>query len=87
MLKSFAIAVLSFLLSLYLIPKAIEIARKFNIMDFPDGTLKKHSQPVPYLGGVALYLSFLFPLSIVYDLNSEIVAILLSWESWWLCGF
>ena len=78
MLKSFAIAVLSFFLSLYLVPKAIEIARKFNIMDVPDGRLKKHSKPVPYLGGVALYLSFLFPLSIVYDLNPEIVAILLS---------
>ena len=61
MLKSFAIAVLSFFLSLYLVPKAIEIARKFNIMDVPDGRLKKHSKPVPYLGEWLFIFLFYFP--------------------------
>lgn len=38
-----------------LIPGMFLLARRFNIIDTPDGTIKCHSKPVPYLGGVALY--------------------------------
>ncbi len=78
MLKGLAISLLSFLLALYLTPKAAEVARRYGLLDRPDGKLKRHSQPVPYLGGLSIYLAFLFPLSIVHDLNPEIVAILLA---------
>ncbi len=78
MLKALAISLLSFLLSFHLTPKAAEAARRYGVLDIPDGKLKRHSQPVPYLGGLSIYLAFLFPLSIVHDLNPEIVAILLA---------
>ena len=35
-----------------------KLALYLNIVDMPDGGLKKQSKPVPYLGGLALYISF-----------------------------
>jgi UDP-GlcNAc:undecaprenyl-phosphate GlcNAc-1-phosphate transferase len=34
------------------------VARKAGIMDHPDKRLKKHRNPTPYLGGVAIFLAF-----------------------------
>ena len=50
----------SFLLSLGLTPLFRMIALKTQFMDTPQGQLKKHTAPVPYLGGLALYFAFLF---------------------------
>jgi UDP-N-acetylmuramyl pentapeptide phosphotransferase/UDP-N-acetylglucosamine-1-phosphate transferase len=44
-------------------PRVREAAIRFGIVDRPDGRLKTHREPVPYLGGLALYLSFLLALS------------------------
>lgn len=52
----------SFVMSSILTPGMIKLAFKFNILDIPDDKLKNHKKPVPYLGGVALYLSFIVPL-------------------------
>jgi UDP-GlcNAc:undecaprenyl-phosphate GlcNAc-1-phosphate transferase len=69
---------LSFFLSLYGTPIAARAAIKFGIVDRPDGKLKRHEEPVPYLGGLAIYLSFLLSLSLVYRYDSQILAMLLS---------
>lgn len=37
----------------------IRIAHKFFILDTPDNGLKSHKSPTPYLGGVAVYVSFM----------------------------
>ena len=34
------------------------VARQFGILDHPNTRLKKHRKPIPYLGGVALFLAF-----------------------------
>jgi UDP-GlcNAc:undecaprenyl-phosphate GlcNAc-1-phosphate transferase len=69
---------LAFLLSLYGTPIAAGAARKFGIVDRPDGNLKEHGTPIPYLGGLSIYLSFLVALSLVYRYDSEILALLLA---------
>ena len=46
------------LLSAVLVPLCMKAARKFGILDKPDRNLKKHKAPTPYLGGVAIFLSF-----------------------------
>lgn len=38
-------------------PMMIALAKSFNLMDIPVGR-KSHRQPTPYLGGVAVFLSF-----------------------------
>ena len=55
------IAVTAFILGLILTPVAMKVAVKTGIMDRPVSKLKKHKAPVPYLGGLAIYLSFILP--------------------------
>ena len=52
-----AVIITALFLSLLLVPCMINLANKRNIIDMPSGTLKTHTQPTPYLGGVAVYLS------------------------------
>lgn len=68
---------LSFLLALYLTPLFRRAALKFGIMDKPGG-LKKHTEPVPYLGGLAVYLSFLLATGVVHQYSREVLGILLA---------
>lgn len=55
------IGIASFLLGILLIPLAMKVAFKTGIIDKPNTKLKKHKSPVPYLGGVAIYLAFAIP--------------------------
>jgi UDP-GlcNAc:undecaprenyl-phosphate GlcNAc-1-phosphate transferase len=55
-------------LSLGLTPLFRKIALRTQFMDTPQGQLKKHTAPVPYLGGLAIYFSFLLTLQGVLNL-------------------
>jgi len=70
--------VLSLLLSLYLTPVFRTAALKFGIMDRPVGPLKKQAEPIPYLGGLAVYLSFLLTTGLIYQYSREVLGILLA---------
>jgi UDP-GlcNAc:undecaprenyl-phosphate GlcNAc-1-phosphate transferase len=69
---------LAFLFSLYLTPLFRQAALKFGIIDKPQGPLKKHAEPVPYLGGLAVYLSFLLATGSIYQYSREVLGILLA---------
>lgn len=69
---------LGFALSLYATPVMREAALRFGIVDRPDGVLKNHAEPVAYLGGLAVYLSFLITLALVFEFNPQFIAILLA---------
>jgi len=69
--------ILSFLLALYITPIMREAALRFDIVDRPDGNLKTHGEPVPYLGGLAVYLSFLVAVALVYDFDQVVLGLLL----------
>lgn len=56
----------SFLVTFYLVPLIISIAVRFNIVDNPDGKLKQHKNPTPYLGGIAIYIGFLCALALFF---------------------
>ncbi|NIM03443.1 undecaprenyl/decaprenyl-phosphate alpha-N-acetylglucosaminyl 1-phosphate transferase, partial [bacterium] len=49
-------------LAYVLTPLLRKIAIKFEILDHPVPDLKIHSAPVPYLGGLAIWLAFIFTL-------------------------
>ena len=76
-LYSFTFAV-AFLLALYLTPLMRKAALQFGIIDKPDGKLKNHHEPVAYLGGLAVYLSFLVSLALILSFDQEILGILLA---------
>src|SRR2546430_10382635 len=68
--------ILAFLLSVYLTPLFRQAALKFGIVDKPDRSLKKQSEPVPYLGGLAVYLSFLLTTGFKYQYSPAVLGIL-----------
>jgi UDP-GlcNAc:undecaprenyl-phosphate GlcNAc-1-phosphate transferase len=72
---TFSVAVL---LSLYGVPIARRAALKFGIVDSPDGRLKHQREPVPYLGGMAIYLSFLGSLAFTFEFRHDVLGIVLS---------
>jgi UDP-GlcNAc:undecaprenyl-phosphate GlcNAc-1-phosphate transferase len=68
--------VLSFLLTLYGTPLAQKVAFRYQLLDQPDGKLKKHSRPVPYMGGVIVYFAFISPISLMFAFNRQLLGIL-----------
>ncbi|MBF8258058.1 MAG: hypothetical protein HW377_432 [Actinobacteria bacterium] len=68
----------SLLLSLYLTPILRDSARRFGILDRPDGGLKTQREPVPYFGGLAVYAAFLFPVAIFLRFSDQLMGLLLA---------
>lgn len=69
--------VLSFLLTWYLTPIMRDAAIRFDIVDRPDGKLKVQREPVPYLGGLGIYLAFLVTLSLTFSFDRQLLGLLL----------
>jgi len=63
--------------SLGLTPWMARTARRMGIVDRPDSELKTQSEPVPYLGGLAVFVAFLAGFAPFYDLDRQVLAILL----------
>jgi UDP-GlcNAc:undecaprenyl-phosphate GlcNAc-1-phosphate transferase len=65
-------------LALWLTPRVRDAATRFGIVDRPDGRLKEQKEPVPYLGGIAIYLSFLLALALTVQFSRETLGLLLA---------
>ena len=65
-------------LSAWLTPRVREAAIRFGIVDRPDGLLKNQEEPVAYLGGLAIYLSFVLALALTVPFSRETLALLLA---------
>jgi UDP-GlcNAc:undecaprenyl-phosphate GlcNAc-1-phosphate transferase len=70
--------VLALLLALYGIPIARRAALLFNIVDRPDGRLKQQAEPVPYFGGLAIYLAFLISLALTFEFRQDVLGLVLA---------
>lgn len=68
---------LSLLLALYGVPIARKAALKYGIVDAPDGKLKHQREPVPYFGGLAIYLAFLMSLAFTFEFRHDVLGIIL----------
>jgi UDP-GlcNAc:undecaprenyl-phosphate GlcNAc-1-phosphate transferase len=69
---------LAFLLALYGVPVARRAALLFNVVDRPDGRLKHQAVPVPYFGGLAVYLAFLISLALTFEFRQEVLGLVLA---------
>ena len=76
-LNLFFSLVISFLVAFYLVPIVRSIAIKLNILDIPDGSIKKHKKPTPYLGGIAIYIAFIVSLVLVLPFENKIFLFLM----------
>jgi UDP-GlcNAc:undecaprenyl-phosphate GlcNAc-1-phosphate transferase len=70
--------IVALLLALYGVPIARRAALKFGIVDAPDGRLKHQREPVPYFGGLAIYLAFLMSLAFTFEFRHDVLGIVLS---------
>ena len=70
--------ILAVLFAVYFTPVARAAALRFGIVDQPDGDLKRHSSPVPYLGGLAVFLAYLLSLGMVLEFDRTLLGILLA---------
>ncbi len=68
----------SLLLALYLTPIFRDSAIRFGILDRPDGALKTQKEPVPYLGGLAIFGAVLFPVAIFLQFSDTVMGLLLA---------
>ena len=64
--------------SLWATPVVGRAALRFGIVDKPDGVLKNHRVPIPYLGGLAIYGAFLVALAVSLEFGAEVLGILLA---------
>jgi len=78
MLRYGAAFVVSFIFALYWTPLMRKAALQLGIVDNPDGRLKKHDRVTPYLGGLAVFIAFLFTVGIFTDFGPETLGLLLS---------
>ena len=77
LVRHFFALIFSFLLGVYLVPIIILAAKKIGFMDIPDGRLKHQKEPVPYLGGVAVFLPFIITLGLCYPFENQLLWLLL----------
>ena len=59
----FCLVIAGFFTSFYTIPILVKIANRFHIYDTPS-LIKTHKRPTTFLGGVAIIISFLVPISL-----------------------
>lgn len=69
--------IFSFLLTLYIIPVIIKVAQRLGILDMPDGKIKVHAAPVPYFGGLAIFIAFIATLALIYPFENKVLWLLL----------
>jgi len=79
-IEVFHIAMIFFLalgLGLYLTPLMAVAGRRFGLVAKPDGKLRLQKEPVPYMGGIAIYLSFLIALVFGFGFEKQVLGLLL----------
>lgn len=72
----FYIILITFVSSLILVPLIRDIAHHINAMDIPDKR-KVHKTPMPRLGGLAIFLSFLVGYMFFAPLTTQMISILI----------
>jgi UDP-GlcNAc:undecaprenyl-phosphate GlcNAc-1-phosphate transferase len=68
---------MSFLIALGLTPLVRRLALHYNIVDVPTGVRKIHQVPMPYLGGLAIFASFVVVTLIFLPMSRSLAALLL----------
>lgn len=61
----------------WLTPRVRRGALRLGVLDRPDSPLKTHREPIAYLGGIAVYLTFILTLSFVIEFRGELLGLLL----------
>lgn len=63
-------------ISYILTPEIKKLAIKIGAVDVPKDNRRMHKEPMPRLGGLAIYISFMVTVLIAVDINTKILSIL-----------
>ncbi|HOJ85538.1 MAG TPA: hypothetical protein PK103_01135 [Elusimicrobiales bacterium] len=77
---------ISFLIFNISYPFIFRLAWKINAIDVPDSR-KVHLKPVPRIGGLGVYLAFIFTIIRNFQFSSEIISILIGSSVIFIVGF
>lgn len=83
----FVIVLVTFLTSLLLIPIIKKVSIHVNAMDYPNSPRKIHKKPMPRLGGVAIFLSFMLGYMLFAKSSTMMLSILMGSFLLILVGF
>lgn len=67
----------TFLLSIILTPFSIMFAKHVGAVDVPDGKRKVHTKPIPSMGGLAIFVSFLIGYMLFVPKTDQILSVLI----------
>lgn len=67
----------SFIIALIMTPQVKKFAEKIGAMDVPKDERRVHSHPIPRMGGLAIFMGFLFSLLIFADMDTKIMGMLI----------
>lgn len=70
--RLFFSCLIAFSITWYIVPILSQVARKLGVIDVPDGKIKNHKKPTPYLGGLAVYIGFLVSLAFVAPFHNSL---------------
>ncbi|MGB8468106.1 MAG: MraY family glycosyltransferase [Candidatus Babeliales bacterium] len=65
----FFLGICGFIISFITVPLFIKLAYRLRVLDIPDGALKRHKNPTPYLGGCAIFIGAWAPLFFMGSLH------------------
>ena len=63
--------ILAFLITFIVIPAIITVAQEKKLYDEPDDTRKLHKLPIPSLGGLAMFIGFIFSILLTVNFSEE----------------
>ena len=62
---------LSFLITLVVIPAIITVAKVKKLYDVPDDSRKLHKEPIPSLGGLGMFIGLIFSILLTISFSAE----------------
>lgn len=66
---------LSFGISYFSTPLAIKLAHKIGAIDVPKDNRRVHKDPIPRLGGIAIFLGFIISALFLVEINTQMIGI------------
>ena len=77
MIKMILALITSFGISYLSTPLAMKLAHKIGAIDVPKDNRRVHKEPIPRLGGLAIFLGFIITSMIFVDINKKMIGIFL----------
>src|SRR5262249_51724059 len=69
-MPQFIAGLISFSIAMALMPWIMATAREYRILDYPDGDRRIHRQPIPRLGGIAIFIATTIAATLVFFWDS-----------------